>query len=323
MAFDNPIPQASAIGQVVVQPRSWLGRNWKWLLAVAFLGCIVFAVGIFALIMGVMRNSDVAQQAVARAQANPAVVQQLGAGIDEGWMMSGSVNEGTGGSGDAQLAVPISGSKGKAIIYVVAHKEANTWNYSHLVAVMGGSGEKIDLLAASSPTSPGPALATPAPIATPSPIAAPAAAAAAPADAPPVPASSSSSAPPASTDGDIQGVRIAINELKRTSDTLTLKFTVFNTSAASFSLNGAFDNDPWHRYADLRGVYLLDSHSKKKYFVVTDSDGNYLSSSQMASIAPGSQATVWAKFPPPPDDVKTITVAIPHFIPLEDIPVSR
>ena len=50
--------------------------NWKWLLAVAFLGCIVFAVGIFALIIGVMRNSDVAQQAVARAQTNPAVSGQ-------------------------------------------------------------------------------------------------------------------------------------------------------------------------------------------------------------------------------------------------------
>ena len=153
--------------------------------------------------------------------------------------------------------------------------------------------------------------------------AAPAPVAPPPAPAPSIPPSSTASAPLATTDGDIQGIRIAINELKRTTDTLTLKFTVFNTSAANFNLNGAFDNDQWHRYADLRGVYLLDSQAKKKYFVVTDSEGNYLSSSQMAAIAPGSQGTVWAKFPAPPDDIKKITVAIPHFIPLEDIPISR
>ncbi len=315
MATENPIQQGSAIGQIAVQRKSWLGRNWKWLLLVAFLGVVLFAGGIFALIMGGMRSSDVAQAAVARAQANPTVVQRLGAGIDEGWLMSGSINVAAGGTGDADLTVPISGPKGSGTVYVTARKVAGAWDYSQMIAAIEGSGERIDLLAASAP-------ATPPAIPAPSPVAATSAPAVAPAT-PSIPPPSTASAPLATTDGDIQGIRIAINELKRTTDTLTLKFTVFNSSAANFNLNGAFDNDQWHRYADLRGVYLLDASSKKKYFVVTDSEGNYLSSSQMAAIAPGSQGTVWAKFPAPPDDIKKITVAIPHFIPLEDIPISR
>jgi hypothetical protein len=113
MSAQNPILHGSAPGQMAVPRKSWLGRNWKWLLLVAFLGMILLGVGVFALIMGAIRGSDVAKESVARAQANAAVVQQLGALIDEGWMVGGSINVAAGGTGDADLAVPISGPKGK------------------------------------------------------------------------------------------------------------------------------------------------------------------------------------------------------------------
>ncbi len=102
MAANNPILQGSVVGQIPVQRKSWLGRNWKWLLLVSFLVMVCFGLGIFALIMSWMRSSDVALEALARAQANPAVVQRLGARIEEGWLTSGSINVGTGGSGDAE-----------------------------------------------------------------------------------------------------------------------------------------------------------------------------------------------------------------------------
>ena len=113
MAANNPILQGSAVGQNPVQRKSWLGRNWKWLLLVSFLVMVCFGLGIFALIMSWMRGSDVALEALARAQANPAMVQQLGARIEEGWLTSGSINVGTGGSGDAEVAVPVSGTQGQ------------------------------------------------------------------------------------------------------------------------------------------------------------------------------------------------------------------
>jgi hypothetical protein len=178
-----------------------------------------------------------------------------------------------------------------------------------LVAAVSGCSQKETAATAPAPATPQQSAM---PAAVP-PAAAPAAA----------PASPPANAPLASTDGDIPGIRISIDGLKRTSDTLTLKFTVYNSSGKGFGLNGAFDNDPYHRYGDLRGVYLLDPVGKKKYFVVQDTDGSFLSSSQMPDVATGSQASLWAKFPAPPDDVTKMTVAIPHFIPLEDIPIGR
>jgi len=88
------IPQATAPAPALMpnQGRSWWGRNWKKLLAAMFLCGAVFVVGIFALIMGAMRSSDVAKEAIARAQASQLLSQRLGAPISEGWLVSGSIN---------------------------------------------------------------------------------------------------------------------------------------------------------------------------------------------------------------------------------------
>jgi hypothetical protein len=162
------------------------------------------------------------------------------------------------------------------------------------------------------PASPQAAAAAVAPASTPASSAAPV-----------FPASSSSNSPLATTEGDLQGLKIAINELKRTSNTVTLMFTVYNGTDANFRSQGVFDGDEYHRYRHLGGVHLIDTQSKKKYFVVTDSDGKVLSSNDFPDIAARSQIMVWAKFPAPPDDVQKITVEIPHFVPLEDVPISR
>lgn len=119
------------------------------------------------------------------------------------------------------------------------------------------------------------------------------------------------------------GLKISINELKRTSNTVTLRFTVYNGTDNAFRTQGVFDGDEYHRYRHLGGVHLIDTQSKKKYFVITDSDGKVLSSTDFPDVAPRSQVMVWAKFPAPPDEVQKITVEIPHFVPLEDVPISR
>jgi hypothetical protein len=90
-----------------------------------------------------MKSSDVYKTALARAKADPRVQQALGSDIHEGMFTSGKTNV-TGPSGDADLSIPISGSKGKATIYVVATKSAGEWQYSKLT-VKTDSGEEIDL----------------------------------------------------------------------------------------------------------------------------------------------------------------------------------
>jgi len=154
------------------------------------------------------------------------------------------------------------------------------------------------------------------------PAAAPPAASPAPAAAIPPPSAPASSTPAlATTDGESPGVQLAVTELKRTSGSLTLRFTIFNNRDQEFP--PVFDGDQWNRFRHLGAVHLIDGVSKKKYFVVTDSDGNFLCSNAIPNIAPKSQLSLWAKFPLPPDDVQKITVEIPHFPPMEDVPISR
>jgi len=154
------------------------------------------------------------------------------------------------------------------------------------------------------------------------PAAPPAATPAASPAAPAASAASAASAPaPVHVDGDLPGLKIAVNELKRTSNTVTLKFTAYNTADKEFNTQGVFDGDSYGRYRHVGAIHLIDADSKKKYFVVTDSDGNLLCSNNIANIAPKSQITLWAKFPAPPNEIRKITVEFPHFVPIEDVAI--
>ena len=122
-----PQPGSITSAQMPAQPKSWLARKWKLLLGLCvglvLLGCAA-VFGIFALVMSSIKGSDVATEAMSRARSNPTVMQQLGTPIDEGWFVSGSINVSTG-SGDADLALPISGPKGKGTR--VRHGEKERW----------------------------------------------------------------------------------------------------------------------------------------------------------------------------------------------------
>ena len=132
-----------------VQPPSWWSRNWKWFVPT---GCCLtplvlggaFAAFIIIVVFGAMKQSDVYQTAVARAKADQRVTAALGTPITEGWWLSGSTKV-TGGSGEADLSIPISGPKGKGTIYAVATKFAGEWTFLKLAVKIDSSGEMIDL----------------------------------------------------------------------------------------------------------------------------------------------------------------------------------
>lgn len=105
---------------------------------------VVFGVSIFGAVFGMMKSSDAYKIAVARAKADERVISALGTPISEGWLVSGKTNV-TGGSGEADLSIPISGPKGKGTIYAVATKFAGEWTYSKLVVKIDSTGETIDL----------------------------------------------------------------------------------------------------------------------------------------------------------------------------------
>ena len=145
--------------------------------------------------------------------------------------------------------------------------------------------------------------------------------------APPAGASSPSSGPALATaDGDKPGVRVEVQELKRSSgDTLTLRFVMINDSDTAMGFGYDFgDKDQGAKdYSAIGGVHLIDAVGKKKYFVTRDTENNCVCSRDVPNIAPQSRANLWAKFPAPPEDVQRITVVIPHFIPMDDVPISR
>jgi len=148
--------------------------------------------------------------------------------------------------------------------------------------------------------------------------------------APPAPASTPAAQAPsvvATTDGEYPDVRVEVKELKRTSgNTVTLKFAVINDSAEDLAFSNNFREEGKYAHIDygsIGGVHLIDAVGKKKYLVLRDTEGKCVCSSGIKSVQPGSRASLYAKFPAPPESVEKISIVIPHFIPMDDVPMSK
>lgn len=129
--------------------RNWWTRNWKWFVPTGCLTILLlfalFFTSIVLFAFGIMKSTDIYKDALAKAQADPAVIEALGSPIKDGMIFSGKTDV-NGASGEANLAIPISGPKGKGTIYVVAEKSAGLWNYSILAVEVSQTKERIDLL---------------------------------------------------------------------------------------------------------------------------------------------------------------------------------
>ena len=143
-----------SLTQPVISKPNWWKRNWKWFVP---LGCLsvallflAFVGSILVIVFNAMKSSDVYREALARAKADPAVIEALGSPIKDGFLISGNTNV-NGASGESNLAIPISGPKGKGTIYVSANKSLGQWNYSGLVVEVDQTHERIDLLQKATP----------------------------------------------------------------------------------------------------------------------------------------------------------------------------
>lgn len=131
------------------RPGNWWSRNWKWFVPAGCLTVLLGFGGFVALILmsvsRMMKSSDAYRQALARAKASPAVVQALGEPLQEGFFTSGSIHV-SGPSGNADLAIPVQGPKGKGTVYVAATKSMGLWSFRNLEVEVEASGRRIDLL---------------------------------------------------------------------------------------------------------------------------------------------------------------------------------
>ena len=131
------------------QGRGWWSRNWKWFVPVGCLTLVgmmvAFILAIFIFVFGLLKSTEVYKDSLARAKNHPAVVEALGSPVEEGFFIQGKTNVDTT-SGSADIAIPLSGPKGNAKLYVVAKKTAGQWDYDQLVVEIERTKERIDLL---------------------------------------------------------------------------------------------------------------------------------------------------------------------------------
>jgi hypothetical protein len=129
---------------------TWLQRNTRWLVLGAVLGGLLvlacLALGILMLVVTAVRSSDAYQTSVMRAQTDPHVLELLGAPIEPGLFVRGSIRV-ENQSGDADLTIPLSGSHGQATLYVVADRQHGQWQYRRMyVQTEGPLAAEVDLL---------------------------------------------------------------------------------------------------------------------------------------------------------------------------------
>src|SRR6266513_5326964 len=128
---------------------NWWTRNWKWFVPTGCLTIVVlfvaFVGSIVMIVFSAMKSTDPYKDAFAKAKMHPAVIEALGSPIKEGFFVSGNTNV-NGAAGEADLAIPISGPKGKGTIYVKAAKSLGRWNYSGLIVEIEKTHQRLDLL---------------------------------------------------------------------------------------------------------------------------------------------------------------------------------
>jgi hypothetical protein len=117
--------------------------------------------------------------------------------------------------------------------------------------------------------------------------------------------------PVATTDGQASGIRLAVQDLK-----------VANESEKQLHYNTMVDPSGGEA-GSVDGIYLVDAANKKKYLVVKDADKHSLCSRNLEHFPSKTSANLWAKFPAPPDSVQKVGVVVPHFIPMDDVPIAR
>ena len=107
--------------------RRLLSKYWKRNLAI-FAGLMTLLGAVVFVIIG---DSEVCKMSLAAAAANPVVRQRIGEPLTRGFFASGSI-EISGPSGHADIAIPVSGPRGKATLYAVARKSAGLWRFESL-----------------------------------------------------------------------------------------------------------------------------------------------------------------------------------------------
>lgn len=150
---------------------AWRNRAWrdaehfrsvqrKWAIA-GVVAWVVVIGGAGALVFWVpttMRNSDAYRMTMQAVQADARVKDAVGDDVHGGFWLSGSLNMGAGGSGDAVFSIPLYGSRGSATALSKAIRADGKWQIRLLMVSVEGSSTPILLINEDKISVPGAAL---------------------------------------------------------------------------------------------------------------------------------------------------------------------
>ena len=116
------------------------------------------------------------------------------------------------------------------------------------------------------------------------------------------------------------GVEIDLTSLKVKNKVISVKFKIRNTGSDTQSVR-----------IDYRDCYIMDEKNQKKYYVLKDSDNNYIAGPNYDhanggrfwyDIKPEKSKGMWMKFPEPKDETEEISISIPGMPPFEEVAIK-
>lgn len=140
MQYDNTIHEPR---------KNWWQRNWKWFVPTGCLSLLViFSIvvyGIFTMVTSVIKESTPYTEALQKVVTDSSVIEQLGEPIEQSGMLQGTISI-SNDDGEADLQIPLKGSKSKATLHVVAYKKNDQWHYETITVLVETTQEKINLI---------------------------------------------------------------------------------------------------------------------------------------------------------------------------------
>ena len=133
-----------------VRQKSWMSRNWGWLLGGGcLLSIIIVVLVIGGAIWGVTKavsESVPHTHAFEKAVQNEAVKAALGEPIETGLIGSNTKYSYNNGETNVDMTIPLNGSINNGFIYLIGTKVNDEWTYSKLYVDVNNSDEDINLL---------------------------------------------------------------------------------------------------------------------------------------------------------------------------------
>ncbi len=119
-------------------------------------------------------------------------------------------------------------------------------------------------------------------------------------------------------------LRADLLQVKRVSGgALLVRWRVINTQSTASGGLATSQVKPIYYDFGWDDLYFIDPAENKKYQYLNDAEGGRILDVFWGNLGPGEQRMNWAKFPAPPATSSKISINLPKFSPLEDIPISQ